>query len=189
MAGKPKSFTDLTDSRTSSPHWLPSQPLAKAKHLKNCIAGNKESNRGKVIQKNGPGRHPSRPDEADTMTIHPGPVTAACPPTATTAWPWLPRCLALRVPPCGGRSRAKSYPAFFDDLEFGVQIQVVALIRGGGLERDTCRGGGTHPPSRAPRSANKVPTSKGKGNAHIQGHPTDATKPQPPKPLSPRSHT
>ncbi|MED5318182.1 MAG: 3-phosphoshikimate 1-carboxyvinyltransferase, partial [Bacteroidota bacterium] len=136
MAGKPKSFTaDLTDSPDLFP---PLAALAafgkKPSTLKGLHRlGNKESNRGKVIQSEWAhvGIQVDLDESADTMTIHPGPVQPGR--MSSHGDHRMAMAAALfgaagaPVEIEGAEAVAKSYPAFFDDLEaLGVQIQVVA---------------------------------------------------------------
>ena len=83
MAGKPKSFTvDLTDSPDLFP---PLAALAafgkKPSTLKGLHRlGNKESNRGKVIQSEWArvGIQVDLDESSDTMTVHPGRIQPGC---------------------------------------------------------------------------------------------------------------
>jgi 3-phosphoshikimate 1-carboxyvinyltransferase len=136
LAGKPKGFqVDLTDSPDLFP---PLAALAAFASKPSTLLGlhrlgNKESNRGQVIQREWAkvGIAVELDEAADAMVIHPGVVTSgrvdAHGDHRIAMAAAVLGAAGAPVEIAGAEAVAKSYPAFFDDLEaLGVQIQVVA---------------------------------------------------------------
>ena len=135
LAGKPKSFqVDLTDSPDLFPPLAALAAFAKKPSSLRGLhrLGNKESNRGRVIQSEW-AKASIRVDldeTTDTMVVHPGPVQSArLSSHGDHRMAMAAALLGAAGAPIeieGAEAVAKSYPSFFDDLEsLGVQIQTV----------------------------------------------------------------
>ena len=135
LAGRPKSFhMDLTDSPDLFP---PLAALAAFGKKPSVLAGlhrlgNKESNRGKVIQSEWAkvGIRVDLNEDDDTLTVHPGKVQAGRMNSHGDHRMAMAAAIfgaaGAPVEIVGAEAVAKSYPSFFDDLEaLGVDIQVI----------------------------------------------------------------
>jgi 3-phosphoshikimate 1-carboxyvinyltransferase len=135
LAGRPKSFhMDLTDSPDLFP---PLAALAAFGKKPSVLAGlhrlgNKESNRGKVIQSEWAkvGIRVDLNEDDDTLTVHPGKVQAGRMDSHGDHRMAMAAAIfgaaGAPVEIVGAEAVAKSYPSFFDDLEaLGVDIQVI----------------------------------------------------------------
>ena len=135
LAGRPKSFhMDLTDSPDLFP---PLAALAAFGKKPSVLAGlhrlgNKESNRGKVIQSEwaNVGIRVDLNEDDDTLTVHPGKVQAGRMNSHGDHRMAMAAAIfgaaGAPVEIVGAEAVAKSYPSFFDDLEaLGVDIQVI----------------------------------------------------------------
>lgn len=136
LAGKPKSFqVDLTDSPDLFPPLAALAAFGKKPSTLRGLhrLGNKESNRGLVIQSEWArvGIRVDLDEANDTMTIHPGqPQPGRMSSHGDHRMAMAAALFGAAGAPVeieGAEAVAKSHPAFFDDLEaLGVQIQVVA---------------------------------------------------------------
>lgn len=135
LAGRPKSLhMDLTDSPDLFP---PLAALAAFGKKPSVLAGlhrlgNKESNRGKVIQSEWAkvGIRVDLNEDDDTLTVHPGKVQAGRMDSHGDHRMAMAAAIfgaaGAPVEIVGAEAVAKSYPSFFDDLEaLGVDIQVI----------------------------------------------------------------
>lgn len=136
LAGTPKSFNvDLTDCPDLFPPLAALASFAKKPSTFRGLhrLGNKESDRGTAIQEEWAkvGIQVDLNVEADSMVVHPGAVTGgrmnAHGDHRMAMAAALFGAAGAPVEIVGAEAVAKSYPAFFDDLEsLGVHIQVVA---------------------------------------------------------------
>lgn len=136
LSGRPKSFQiDLTDCPDLFPPLAALAAFGKSPSVLRGLhrLGNKESNRGQVIQTEWAkvGIQVDLLHDEDSMVVHPGKIQAARLDAHGDHRMAMAAALfgaaGAPVEIVGAESVAKSYPAFFDDLEaLGVHIQVVA---------------------------------------------------------------
>ena len=136
LTGRPKSFhIDLTDSPDLFPPLAALAAFGKKPSVLRGLhrLGNKESNRGQVIQSEWAkvGIQVDLNEDDDTLTVHPGNVQAGRMDSHGDHRMAMAAALfgaaGAPVEIAGAEAVAKSYPSFFDDLEaLGVDIQVVA---------------------------------------------------------------
>jgi len=135
LAGRPKSFhMDLTDSPDLFPPLAALAAFGKKPSVLTGLhrLGNKESNRGKVIQSEWAkvGIRVDLNEDEDTLTVHPGKVQAGRMNSHGDHRMAMAAAIfgaaGAPVEIVGAEAVAKSYPSFFDDLEaLGVDIQVI----------------------------------------------------------------
>lgn len=136
FAGKPKAFeVDLTDCPDLFPPLAAMAVFAKKPSTLKGLhrLGNKESNRGLAIQEEWAklGIQVDLDEAKDTLRVHPGcPQAGRIDPRGDHRMAMAAALLGAAGAPVeilNAECVAKSYPAFFDDLEsLGVAIQVVA---------------------------------------------------------------
>jgi 3-phosphoshikimate 1-carboxyvinyltransferase len=136
FAGKPKAFeVDLTDCPDLFPPLAAMAVFAKKPSTLKGLhrLGNKESNRGLAIQEEWAklGIQVDLDEAKDTLRVHPGrPQASRIDPRGDHRMAMAAALLGAAGAPVeilNAECVAKSYPAFFDDLEsLGVAIQVVA---------------------------------------------------------------
>ena len=135
LAGRPKSFQiDLTDSPDLFPPLAALAAFGKKPSVLTGLhrLGNKESNRGKVIQSEWAkvGIQVDLNEDDDTLTVHPGKIQAGRMDSHGDHRMAMAAAIfgaaGAPVEIVGAEAVAKSYPSFFDDLEaLGVNIQVI----------------------------------------------------------------